>query len=151
MTPKLPKKLKPYDHELFRFNGQAVKVRGIITLPVELGDAKHTATHKMDFLVIESDPPYIAILGRPTLSAFRMVISQYHLKVKFPTPAGIGVCKSNQQESRSLYLKALMGDTIRAVETLVAEGKRDGAEPAKETEEIQNERKTESDDAHGFL
>ena len=75
MAPKLLKKLKLYDHDLFRFNGQAVKVRGIMSLPVELGDGKHVATHELDFLVVNSDSPYMAIMGYLTLSIFRMVVS----------------------------------------------------------------------------
>lgn len=66
MGPKLLKKLKPYDHDLFEFNGQSKKARGIIYLPFELGDGKHVATHKLD-----SDSSYIAILGQLTLSIFR--------------------------------------------------------------------------------
>ena len=95
MASKLPKKLRPYDHDLFGFNGQSVKVRGIISLPVELGDGKHTATHELDFLVVDSDSPYTAILGRPTLSSFKMIVSQYHLKAKFVTPNGVGLRRSN--------------------------------------------------------
>ena len=49
---KLPKKLKPYDHDLFGFNGQAVKVRGIISLPIKLKDGKPVVIHKLDFLVV---------------------------------------------------------------------------------------------------
>ena len=74
MALKLTKKLKPYDHDLFGFNGQAVKAWGIITLPIKLEDGKHTATHELDFLVVDSDSPYTAILGYPTLSAFKMVV-----------------------------------------------------------------------------
>ena len=91
MAPKISKKLRPYDHDLFGFNGQPVKVRSIISLPVELGDGKHTATRELEFLVVDSDSPYTAILGRPALSAFGMMVSQYHLKVKFMTPAGVGL------------------------------------------------------------
>ena len=137
MVPKLTKKLKPYDHDLFGFNGQVVKVRGIITLLVKLKDVIHTATHLLDFLVVDSDSPYTAILGCPTLLAFKMVVSQYHLKAKFVTLTGVRICRSDQKESRSLYLKALEGDVVCNVETLEVNGKRDGAEPAEETKEVQ--------------
>ena len=74
MAPKLPKKLKPYDHNLFGFSRQLVKVRGIITLLVELGNGKYTAIHELDLLVVDLDSPSIAILGYPTLSAFKLVV-----------------------------------------------------------------------------
>ena len=38
MVPLLTKNLKPYDHDLYVFNDSMVKVRGIISLPVELGN-----------------------------------------------------------------------------------------------------------------
>ena len=65
-----------------------------------------------------------------------MVVSQYHLKVKFITPTGVRIYRSDQKESRSLYLKALRGGAVCNVETLEVDRKRDGAELAEETEEI---------------
>ena len=109
-----------------------MKVWGIISLPVELGNGKHTVTHELDFLVADSDSPYTAILGRP----FRMIVSQYYLKAKFMTSNGVGISRSDQKESRSLYLKAPRGDAVCNVETLKVDGRRDRAEPAVEIEEV---------------
>ena len=68
----------------------------------------------------------------PHLSAFKMVVSQYHLKAKFVTLTGVRICRSDQKESRSLYLKALKGDAVCNVETLEVEGRRDRAKLAKD-------------------
>lgn len=59
----LRKKLKPYDHDLYRFNGSPVKVQGIISLLVELGDEQHIDKHKIDFLVVEVDFPLHKNIG----------------------------------------------------------------------------------------
>ena len=63
MALMLPKKLKPYDHELYRFNSALVKVRGMVSFPVELEYERHVDKHEIDFLVVDLDSPYIAILG----------------------------------------------------------------------------------------
>lgn len=62
MAPKLWKKLKPYDHELYRFNSQPLKVSDIISLPMDLGNEKHITKHDIDFLVVGSWLPYGTIL-----------------------------------------------------------------------------------------
>ena len=51
--------------------------------------------------------------------------------------AGVGICRSDQKESRSLYLKVLKGNAMCNVETLEVDGRKDGFEPAEETEEVQ--------------
>ena len=57
--------------------------------------------------------------------------------MKFATPNGVGLCGSNQKESRSLYLKALKGGAVCTVETLEVDGRKEGAEPAEEMTEVQ--------------
>ena len=52
------------------------------------------------------------------------------------TPAGVGLCRSNQKDSRSLFLKALKGGAVCTVETLEVDGKKEGAEPVEETVEV---------------
>ena len=41
---KLEPRLRPYDHNLYGFDGKPVKPRGIIKLPVELGDGDNYIT-----------------------------------------------------------------------------------------------------------
>lgn len=50
-------KLHPYSHLLYGFSSQPVKVKGIITLLVELGDGKHIATNEIDFLAMDCPCP----------------------------------------------------------------------------------------------
>ena len=61
---KLEPRLKSYDCDLYGFNGKPVKSRGIIKLPVDLGDGANYVTCDIEFLVVDFLSPYNAILGK---------------------------------------------------------------------------------------
>ncbi|KAL0383831.1 UNVERIFIED_CONTAM: hypothetical protein Slati_4547600, partial [Sesamum latifolium] len=50
---------------------------------------------------------YNVILGRPTLNTFQAVISTYHMKIKFPTPGGVGEVQGDHLQSRKCYADAV--------------------------------------------
>ena len=55
-------RLKPYNHDLYQFDGRLVRPRGIIKLPLELGDeGSKYAVREVEFLVVDVDSPYNAI------------------------------------------------------------------------------------------
>ena len=58
------------------------------------------------------------------------------MKAKFITPTRVGICRSNQKESRSLYLKALKKDAVCNVETFELNGRKDGVKSVEETLEV---------------
>ena len=64
----------------------------------------------MEFLVVDVDSPYNAILGCNSINVFKMVVSMVHLEAKFLMPDGVGYCKGDQKTARELYLKALKGN-----------------------------------------
>ncbi|GAA0185502.1 hypothetical protein LIER_32790 [Lithospermum erythrorhizon] len=49
------------------------------------------------------DPSYNGLIGRPTLTAIRAIVSPLHLKLKFPTAGGIGEMCGNQKRARICY------------------------------------------------
>ncbi|GFS34928.1 hypothetical protein Acr_00g0036800 [Actinidia rufa] len=59
--------------------------------------ANFNITVWQDFIVVDCPSPYNAILGRPTLGGIKAITSTYHLKLKFPTPMGIGEIKGDQK------------------------------------------------------
>ena len=93
-----------------------MKSRGIIKLPIELGDCDNYITQDIEFLVVDCWSPYNAIFGRTTHAVFEMTILMPHLKIKFPTPNGIAVCAGDQKAARDAYLVALRGDRVCVVD-----------------------------------
>ncbi|GFY99885.1 hypothetical protein Acr_13g0012850 [Actinidia rufa] len=60
-----------------------------------------------DFIVVDCPSPYNAILGRPTLGGIKAITSTYHLKLKFPTPTGIGEIKGDQKVARQCFISTM--------------------------------------------
>ena len=65
-------------------------VEGAITLPVTVGTKPYQKTLRLTFLVVKVPSTYNAILRHPSLNAFRVLVSTYHLLMKFLTPYGVG-------------------------------------------------------------
>ena len=57
----------------------------------------------VDFLLVDQPSAYNAIIGRPTLNALRVVVSIYHLAMKFPIEDLVGEVRGDQAESRQCY------------------------------------------------
>ncbi|KAL0345585.1 UNVERIFIED_CONTAM: hypothetical protein Sradi_4389800 [Sesamum radiatum] len=74
----------------YGFAGEVVHPRGLISLPLTMGTGPTQKTCVLKFLVVDVPSAYNVILGRPTLNMFQAVISMYHMKIKFPTPGGVG-------------------------------------------------------------
>ena len=56
-----PKDLDTYDSPLMGFDGKMVVPRGMIRLPIQVGDVEV----QVNFIVVEAFSLYTAILGRP--------------------------------------------------------------------------------------
>ena len=129
--------LKPYDHDLFGFDGRSVKLRGIIKLPLQLGDGDNYVTKDVEFVVVDCFSLYNVILDRNTIWMFDMSISMPRLKAKFPTPTRVRVCLGNQKIAREAYIRALKGDRICVIESEPKNRPDSKLEPMEELEEIQ--------------
>lgn len=92
MTLKLKKKLGSYDDDLYDFNNQSIRARGVIALPMKLHNDDNLATCDIEFLVVVCWLPYNDILSQPSQSTFKMVSSSAHLKAKFSTCTKMGNC-----------------------------------------------------------
>ncbi|XP_075645613.1 uncharacterized protein LOC142616698 [Castanea sativa] len=77
--------MQPHDDALvvkLRIGGYDVKrVMGQIRLLVQAG----SEVVEVDFLVVDANFPYTAIVTRPWLHALGVVASTLHLKVKYPS------------------------------------------------------------------
>ena len=91
--------LKPLG-PIYGFVNQPIRPKEIITLPITIGQGKHTVTVMADFLVVDQPSAYNAIIGRPLMKKTNMVSAVYCLTVKFPTPTGVGYIKVDQATAR---------------------------------------------------
>ena len=85
-----PKRLKPFESPLVSFSGDCVYPKGIISLQITVGTYPAQVIRMVDFLIINCPSFYNVIFGRPTLNCLKAATSTYYLKVKFPTPNGVG-------------------------------------------------------------
>ncbi|KAL2240957.1 UNVERIFIED_CONTAM: Retrovirus-related Pol polyprotein from transposon opus [Sesamum indicum] len=96
-------RMEPASTPLVGFGGGEVASLGIVDLPASLGEEPKRKTLMVKFLVVDMPFAYNVILGRPGLNSFRVVVSTYHLKMKFPTQSGVGEVVCDQIEAKRCY------------------------------------------------
>ncbi|VFQ68292.1 unnamed protein product [Cuscuta campestris] len=82
------------------FLGTSVEAEGSILLHVEIGEYPRVTTMPMEFVVVDLECAYNAILGQPGVCDLGGVISSHHLCMKFDTSDGVGVAKGDQDMAR---------------------------------------------------
>ncbi|KAL0448643.1 UNVERIFIED_CONTAM: hypothetical protein Slati_1420700 [Sesamum latifolium] len=121
--------LEKVNTSLYGFAGEVVHPQGMISLPLTLGAGAARRTCMLKFLVVDVSSAYNVILRRPTLNAFQVVIFTYHMKIKFPTPGGVGEVQGDPFNLVSATLRLCEKDRrepltkSRRVLPLVNEGK----------------------------
>ena len=70
--------LKP-SRPIYGFANQPIRPKGIITLPITIGQGEHTTTVTADFLVVDQPSAYNAIIGRPLMKKTNMEIGRAHV------------------------------------------------------------------------
>ncbi|GKU89490.1 hypothetical protein SLEP1_g3623 [Rubroshorea leprosula] len=76
------------------------EVEGVLTLQVAFGSGHTYVTPSVWFLVVKMASSFNVVIGRPTLTEIRAVVSQSHFCIKFPTPIGIATLQGNQEMAR---------------------------------------------------
>lgn len=92
---------------LYGFANYLVAMKGKIRLPVILEEALCTTTQLTEFIVVDKNISYNAILGRSIQKEMRVVTSIDHLTMMFQISRGVGVVRGCQYDSRECYNKAL--------------------------------------------
>ncbi|KAL0402351.1 UNVERIFIED_CONTAM: hypothetical protein Slati_4265000 [Sesamum latifolium] len=108
--------LEAVDTSLYGFAGVVVHPRGMISLPLTLGTSPLRKTCLLKFLVVDIPSAYNVILGRPTLNAFRAIISTYHMKIKFPVVGGVGKAQADTLQAHKCYVEAIKRGKKRMLE-----------------------------------
>ncbi|GKV49232.1 hypothetical protein SLEP1_g55995 [Rubroshorea leprosula] len=102
-----PALLQRYDGPIYGFNNQPVPVERVFTMNVAFGSGRSYMTPSVRFLVVKMASSFNAVIGRPTLTEIRAVVSQSHLCMKFPTPTGIATLRGNQEVARHCYITSV--------------------------------------------
>ncbi|KAL0439541.1 UNVERIFIED_CONTAM: hypothetical protein Slati_2437100 [Sesamum latifolium] len=96
--------------------GEVVQPRGMVSLPLTMGRGTTRKTCLLKFIVVDVPSAYNVILGRPTLNTFQAVVSTYHMKIKFPTPGGMGEVQGDPLQSKKCYVEAVRKGQKRNVD-----------------------------------
>ncbi|KAL0430967.1 UNVERIFIED_CONTAM: hypothetical protein Sradi_0722700 [Sesamum radiatum] len=113
--------LEKVNTSLYGFVGEVVHPRGMISLPLRLGTGPTRKTFMLTFFVVDIPSDYNAILGRPTVNAFQAIIFMYHMKIKFPTPEGVGEVQGDPLQSRKYYVEAIRKQQKRSLTEVLKE------------------------------
>ncbi|GKC87846.1 hypothetical protein Tco_1148495 [Tanacetum coccineum] len=65
LRPEAKNQMVPATTPLIGFSGEVIWPMGQISMPVKIGDAKHSTSTWMNFMVVRSPSPYNRIIGRP--------------------------------------------------------------------------------------
>ncbi|KAF5447425.1 hypothetical protein F2P56_032979 [Juglans regia] len=112
-----PDRLRPAPMPFKGFTGDTIQPIEAIALSVLVGTAPKTTSLMIGFLVVKAPSSYNVILGCPSLNQMKTVTSTYHLKVKFPTPSGVGEMHGEEQTARDCYTREMKSKAI-AIQTL---------------------------------
>ena len=126
--------LVPINAPLIGFRETRLDLLGMVTFPMTVGDYPQQITKDVSFLVVNYSSAYNAILGPPTLNAWKVVTSTYHLMIKFPTEYGVGEVWRDQVVARKCYIAMLEMDDY--LQTMCIEEQRMIAEPIEMLEEV---------------
>ncbi|GKV27692.1 hypothetical protein SLEP1_g36830 [Rubroshorea leprosula] len=102
-----PALLQKYDGPIYGFNNQPVPVEGMLRLNVAFGSGRTYVTPSVRFLVVRMPSSFNLVIGRPTLTEIRAIVSPPHLCMKFPTPMGIATLRGNQEAARHCYMTSV--------------------------------------------
>ena len=98
------KDLMAYESPLISFKGKIVIPKGQIRLPVQTD----SEIMEVDFIVVDSYSPYIAIVARPWLHALGAVSSTLHQKAKYPSEGLVKEILGNQSVARQCMVVAIL-------------------------------------------
>ena len=98
-----PEDLEKYDSPLVGFDGRTTIPRGMIKLPVQVGEE----VVQVNSIVVEAYSLYTTILARPWLYAMGTVSSTLHLKVKYPTGEQVGELVGSQVMARQCLVATI--------------------------------------------
>ncbi|GAV76168.1 hypothetical protein CFOL_v3_19643 [Cephalotus follicularis] len=114
--------LRPILSPLAGFTGDTLNPKGVIILPMTIGEDSCQATSLVPFLVVKMPPTYNVILGQPSQTTLKAVTLIPHLKMKFPILGGVCDARGDQSTAKECYFTSLkVPNKILPKETQVPE------------------------------
>ncbi|XP_072090533.1 uncharacterized protein [Arachis hypogaea] len=99
--------LRVYPDSLFGLGDIPIGPLGYISLYTTFGKGARSTTLSIDFIVVNENSAYNALIGRKTLNRLAAVVSTPHLCMKFPTTEGVSTIKRYQRLSRKCFNESL--------------------------------------------
>ncbi|GAA0183488.1 hypothetical protein LIER_30889 [Lithospermum erythrorhizon] len=102
---RLPQSLIKLLHTpLTGFTAHTIQAVGKVTLDFTVGKGTRISTIRARFIVVDlEDSSYNGLIGCPILTDLHAIVSHVHLKMKVPTPGGIGEICGDQKKARICY------------------------------------------------
>ena len=98
-----PENLTAYSSPLVSFEGKMVVPKGHIRLPVQTG----SDVVEVDFIMVDSFSPYMAMMGKPWLHTLGAVSSTHHQKVKYSSRDQVLEILGSQSMARQCLIAAI--------------------------------------------
>ncbi|XP_015970390.1 uncharacterized protein LOC107493870 [Arachis duranensis] len=99
--------LMAYLDSLFRLGDTPNRTLCYISLYATFIKGARLNTLSIDYIVVDVNSAYNALIGRTTLNRLSAVVSTPHLCLKFPTVKGIATIKGDQKLARKCYNESL--------------------------------------------
>ena len=110
-----PEDLTAYESPLVSFEGKTVIPKGQIRLPIQTD----SEVVEVDFIMVVSYSPYIAIVARPWLHALEAVSSTLHQKVKYLLEGLVKEILGSQSVARQCMVATILHKPKAAPSTFV--------------------------------
>lgn len=81
--------LSPISFLLMGFTGDSICPLRTVSLHITFGEEPYFKTLTTKFIVVDILSTYNVIFGRPTLNQLKIMLSTYHIVIKFPTRASV--------------------------------------------------------------
>ena len=98
-----PEDLMPYSSPSMSFDGKTIMPKAQIRLLVQTGPE----IMEVNFIVVDTYSPYIAIVARPWFHTLGVVASTLHQKVKFPSEGRVLEIRGCQATARECVVAAI--------------------------------------------
>ncbi|GJQ91327.1 reverse transcriptase domain-containing protein [Tanacetum coccineum] len=89
LRPEVENQMVPATAPLIGFSGEIIWPMGQILLPIKIGDAEHSTSSWMNYVVVRSPSSYNGIIGRLGVRKIQAILSTTHEMLKFSIQGGI--------------------------------------------------------------